>query len=203
VVGKSPTSTTLTPTSQTVLQGAKVSVTATVAGNSTQSYPTGTVKFSVGGSTVGTVSLAYASSTSSTATLSASTSSVPPGTYPITAVYSGDGTHLPSNSNSGAVTVTVNPTTPVTVAISPNPVPADTSFTLTATIHGKDNPSGTVFFYVNGTQDLTSANVSNGVGQVTVLAGTLASGTYQITATYAGDANNPTGTSPAVTLTVQ
>jgi hypothetical protein len=110
---------------------------------------------------------------------------------------------LPSTSNGSSVTVTIKPTTPVTLAIAPNPVPADTSFMLTATINGKDSPSGTVFFYENGTTVLTSGNVSNGVATVTVPAGTLASGTYQMTATYAGDANNPTGTSPAVSLTVQ
>jgi hypothetical protein len=99
--------------------------------------------------------------------------------------------------------VTVNATTPVTLAIAPNPVPADTSFTLTATVKGKDSPSGTVFFY-DGTQELVSANVgSGGVAQVTVTVGTLAAGTYSITASYAGDSNNPAGTSSAVSLTVQ
>lgn len=203
VVGKSPTSTTLTPTSQSVLQGASISITATVVGNSTHGSPTGTVKFMTGSTVLATETLSYESSTTAEATLTASTTSVPAGTYPVSASYSGDSGNLPSTSNGSSVTVTIKPTTPVTLAIAPNPVPADTSFMLTATINGKDSPSGTVFFYENGTTVLTSGNVSNGVATVTVPAGTLASGTYQMTATYAGDANNPTGTSPAVSLTVQ
>jgi hypothetical protein len=96
--------------------------------------------------------------------------------------------------------VTAVDTTPVTLAISPNPVPSDMSFKLTATITGKYSPSGTVAFYVNGSQDLASGNVSNSVATVTVPAGTLASGTYSMTAYYAGDSNNPSGTSAALTV---
>jgi hypothetical protein len=43
----------------------------------------------------------------------------------------------------------------------------------------------------------------SGVATVTIPAGTLAAGSYQITADYAGDSNNPATNSPAITLTVQ
>jgi len=201
VLAKGTTSTALTPTTQTLLQGGSASLTATVTTNSPYGAPTGSVKFLVGTTTVGTVALAYENSTSSSATLTASTASIAAGAYSVSASYTGDSGNLASNSN--AVTVIVTPTTPVTLAISPNPVPVNTSFIMTATVKGKDSPSGTVFFHVNGTQDLASANVSGGVAQVTVPAGMLAAGTYQITAQYAGDSNNPAGTSPAVSLTVQ
>lgn len=201
VLAKGTTSTALTPTTQTLLQGGSASLTATVTTNSPYGAPTGSVKFLVGTTTVGTVALAYENSTASSATLTASTASIAAGAYSVSASYTGDSGNLASNSN--AVTVIVTPTTPVTLAISPNPVPVNTSFIMTATVKGKDSPSGTVFFHVNGTQDLASANVSGGVAQVTVPAGMLAAGTYQITAQYAGDSNNPAGTSPAVSLTVQ
>jgi hypothetical protein len=201
VVSNAPTSTALTPANQIVVEGANASITATVTGNAALSSPTGSVKFILGTTTIGTVTLKAENSTNSTATLTAPTTSIAPGNYTVTARYGGDSTHLASSSNS--VTVIVNPTTPVALTISPNPVPASSSFTLTATITGKDNPSGTVAFYANGTQDLASGNVSGGVAKVTLPTGTLASGTYSITAYYAGDTNNPSGTSPAVSLTVQ
>ena len=201
IEGKAATSTVLTPASQSVLHNANVSLTATVNGSSTHGAPSGTVKFMSGSTVIATGTLKAQSSTASAVTIGESTVSVAPGKYTVMATYGGDGYNLPSSS--GAVTVTVEDSTPVALTISPNPVAADASFTLTATINGKDNPSGTLEFYVNGTQNIASANVSNSVAQVTVEAGTLTSGTYSVTAYYAGDANNPTGTSPAVSLTVQ
>jgi len=201
VVAKAVTALSLTPASQSVMQDGTATVTATVTGNSPLGAPTGSVKFMTGATTIGTVALTAKSSTTSTAKLSALTTGIAAGSYPVTASYGGDSNDLPSSSNS--VTVIVTAGTPVSLAISPNPVASNASFALTATITGKDSPSGTVSFYANGTQDLASANVTNGSGQVTLPAGTLAAGTYQITAQYAGDANNPKGTSPAVSFTVQ
>jgi len=201
VFAKAATTITLMPATQTVTQGATISIDATVTGNSAQGSPSGQLKFLVGSTTVGTAALEQVLGGQSFATFTASTASVAPGTYSVTASYGGDSVNLPSTSK--AITVTVVAGTPVSLAISPNPVPADTNFTMTATIHGKDTPTGTVAFYVNGSQDLASGTVSGGVAKVTVPAGTLASGTYQMTAQYAGDSNNPSGTSPAVSLTVQ
>jgi hypothetical protein len=192
----------LTPASQTVLQGGTATFTATAAGTSPNGAPSGKVSFLLGSTVLATETLSTTANDMAQAILSEATAGVPTGTYSITASYSGDEWNLPSRSS--AATVTIGSTTPVTLAISPNPVPAADSFTLTATIKGKDNPSGTVIFYVNTTQDLASATVgSGGVAAVTLPSGTLAAGTYQVTAYYAGDTNNPSGTSPAVSLTIQ
>jgi len=81
-------------------------------------------------------------------------------------------------------------------------VPANASFTLTATVQA-NKPTGTVVFY-DGSSELASATLNgSGVGQIKLPAGTLAAGTYSMTAYYAGDANNPSATSSAVSLTVQ
>jgi hypothetical protein len=205
VIGKKATKLLLTPASQTLMQGATAAFTATVTGSSPfgYGYPTGTVKFLLGPTVLGTQALSYSGSYMSDAALSLATTGFPAGTYSITASYSGDTYNLPSTSTS-SVTITISPTTPVTVAASPNPVPAGDSFTLTATVKGKDNPGGTVIFYIGNTQELASTAVgSGGVAKVTLPSGTLPSGTYQLTAYYAGDANNPSGTSPAVTLTIE
>jgi hypothetical protein len=90
----------------------------------------------------------------------------------------------------------------ITVAANPNPVPAGQSFKLTATLMGSPLPTGTVVFYA-GSRDIGSTTVNgSGVATVTVAAGTLTSGSYQITGYYAGDSNNVAITSSPVTLTV-
>jgi len=193
---------TVSPASQTLLQGATASFSAAVTGSSPFGYPTGVVTFSFGKTVLGTATLKETTSTASSATFSAATTSVPAGTYTITAAYSGDANNLGSSSSS-TVTITVPTSTRVMLTASPNPVPADSSFTLTATPEGKVTPTGTVIFY-NGTNQLASTNLnSSGVATITVPAGDLAAGTYSLTAYYAGDSNNASGTSPALSLTVQ
>jgi len=134
------------------------------------------------------------------ATFAFSTAGFSPGTYSITAKYSGDTYNLPSS-----VTLPVTLAYPaVTVSASPNPVPANASTVLTAVVPsgGEGTATGTVLFYA-GSQELASAPVnSSGDAVITLPAGTLAEGSYQLTAQYEGDAKHPAGTSVAVTLTV-
>ena len=56
--------------------------------------------------------------------------------------------------------------------------------------------------YAGGTS-LGSHALAQGIASITIPAGTLAEGEYQLTAYYAGDKTNPAVTSPAITLTVQ
>ena len=203
IVNKPATKLVLTPASQTLIQGATIAITAGITGTSAYGYPSGTVKFLLGSTVLATEMLYNDETNSSYAYLSDATTGVPAGTYQVTASYSGDIFNLPSTSSSPA-TIIIQALTPVTLAVSPNPVPAGDSFTLTATVNGKDTPTGTVIFYTGGTQQLASTSVgSGGVAKVTLPSGTLAAGTYQLTAHYAGDANNPAGTSSVVMLTIQ
>jgi len=175
-------------------QTASFSVTVSNAG---ATYPpTGTVTLYLG-----TQALLSGTLTGTVAALSASTAGVAPGTYSITAKYSGDAYNQPSTSS--AVTVTVQKGVTITVSATPNPVPAGDAFSLTAKVAGNSStPTGTVIFS-NGSQELSGANLVNGVATANIPANTLTAGTYSITAAYAGDSKNPSGTSAAYSLTVQ
>jgi large repetitive protein len=122
------------------------------------------------------------------------------GTYQLTAKYSGDTWNAPSSVTYPVVLAYP----PVTVSASPNPVPANASTVLTAVVPsgGEGTATGTLLFYA-GSQELASAPVnSSGDAVITLPAGTLAAGSYPLTAQYEGDAKHPAGTSLAVTLTV-
>jgi hypothetical protein len=87
--------------------------------------------------------------------------------------------------------------------VSPSTANFGQSVTLTATVTGTgiaSTPTGTVTFY-NGTTDL-GAGTLNGSGVATYTTTTLAPNTYSLTASYGGDTNFGTSTSPAQPLTV-
>jgi hypothetical protein len=198
LVPKTATSVAVTPTSQTLTGGNSATFVATVTGSSSYGFPTGTVTLLYNGSTLLTSDLSGATSTTSDAKLTASTTGIPPGTYSVKVSYSGDSLNNPSTS--GPVTVTVL-ADDVTLTASPNPLPAGDSLVLTATVTGKDSPTGTVIFYANSSQ-IASHSLSSGVATVMLPTGTLAAGTYSLTAYYAGDTNNPSSTSAPLSLTV-
>jgi len=99
--------------------------------------------------------------------------------------------------------------TPTATALtsSPNPSKFGQTVTFTATVtvqpgfDTKDKPTGTVSFFDGTTKIGTSSLNSSGVATLPVT--TLAVGTDSITATYSGDTNFATSTSPAVQQVVQ
>ena len=111
--------------------------------------------------------------------------------------------------NAGAVTSLLNQSNPAPAA--PSPLPSTTTLsvssasagpaqklTFTATVTGFA-PTGTVSFQA-GTTALGSAPVANGIA---TLSGSFASaGSYSVTATYSGDANNTPSSSTAVTVVI-
>jgi hypothetical protein len=202
VLARSPSTTTVSPATQSLNIDSTVKLTATVTGTNTNYYyPTGTVTFTYGSTVLSTASLS-GSGQVQTAKLSEATTGLPAGTYTVGVNYSGDTYNAPS-STTATVTLT-QPKDSVAVTASPNPVLANTAFNLTATATGiSKTPTGTVAFYA-GTTALAGATLNgSGAATVTIPAGTLAAGTYQITADYLGDSNNPATNSPAITLTVQ
>jgi hypothetical protein len=99
-----------------------------------------------------------------------------------------------------ATVVPLQTTTALTASAST--VTVGSSLTLTATVTsspGSTTPTGTVTFY-NGSTPLGTGTVTNGVA--TYSTQSLAVGTYSITATYSGDANHASSTSPAISVAV-
>jgi hypothetical protein len=138
-----------------------------------------------------------------TASLTAPTNgSIPPGTYAITAKYSGDSSDQASTSSVADVAVVA--VTSITLTVSPNPVPADNSVTITAKVketYDSGTPTGTVDFTLGGT-DLGPVTLTSGTAVTNVSVTGIAPGTYPVTATYSGDARNAASTK-TVNLTVQ
>ncbi|MFI8105865.1 Ig-like domain-containing protein [Streptomyces sp. NPDC086023] len=166
--------------------------------------PTGTVDFTVDGALVADdVQLQPTQSgTSSTASFTTNTD-LTVGDHTVGASYGGDATHAPSSGTTTLAVALVTTTT--SVACDPNPVTAGQTSACTATVNGggEPAPTGTVVFTVNG-ESVTSPLVPGAGGSSTATFTTntaLAVGSYQVTATYEGDARH-SGSSGSTTLAV-
>ena len=121
-----------------------------------------------------------------------------PGTY-------GSSASPATNKNdsyfSGTGTVTILPATTTTLALTGGATPADpgTPLTFTATVTGSA-PTGSVVFYAGTTQ--LGTGTLNGSSQATLTTSSLAIGSYNITARYAGNATNATSTSAPLAIVI-
>ncbi|MBF0567445.1 MAG: Ig-like domain repeat protein [Nitrospirae bacterium] len=186
VVRTATTTTTLTSSVNPSTLGDSVTFTATVAG--TGSTPTGTVTFMDNGTTMGSASIANGQAAYTTSSLS-------PGTHPITAVYSGDNNSTASTS--AVLNQAVAPVTATTVvASSLNPSTYGTSVIFTATISSTTSPTGTAVFMDNTT--IVAALALDGNGQAAYTTSALSVGEHPITVVYSGDGNNLSSTSAAL-----
>ena len=149
---------------------------------------TGTVTFTSNGSTLCTVTLPTASCTTSTA--------LDPGTYDVTATYSGD-----SNYNGAAATGATFIVTKADTSMTESAAPASVAYGAQDTLSVAGLPgtaSGTVTFTSGGstlcttTLPVTSCQTST----------SLAPGTYAVTATYPGDSDFNGTTATGATFTV-
>jgi subtilase family serine protease len=181
----SPTTTTLTSSSNPANAGTSVTFTATVTGSS----PTGTVTFNNGTTALGTGTLSSGKATFATSTL-------PAGGYSITAVYGGDSKNVRSTSAVLIQTIEAVAGTATTTAIvssgSPAALGAQITFTATVTTTSGNAPGGAVTFR-DGSVPLGFANVgsvSTSSGTAAFMTSALSPGTHQITGLYSGDANN-------------
>ena len=185
---------TLSATPNPATVGQVVTISATASGSG--ATPSGTVSFNYGARTLATVPLA-----SGSASISPSTAGLPAGNYVLTASYSGD-----SNYNaavSANYPVTLNKMTPtVTLSAAPNPVGFGQSVTIAATASGSGaTPTGTVSFKYGS---LTLANLSLAGGAASFSPSTvgLPAGTYDLTASYSGDANYSAANSASYGITL-
>ena len=134
---------------------------------------TGTLTFTSGGSTLCTAVLPAASCDTS--------ASLAPGTYPVTATYSGDSNHSGATATGASFTVT-KADTAMTEAVSPPSIGYGSQDTLSVTgLPG--GATGTVTFTAGGSTLCTAVLPSTSCQTAT----TLPAGTYNVTATYTGD----------------
>jgi len=163
-----------------------ITLTASVKGSS----PTGSVSFASNGVALGTVTVING-------LISLSATFPAPGTYTITATYSGDSNNQPS---SATLALAVAPVVTTTHFGLPSPTPgANQPVAFLATVSG-DEPTGTLTFSVAGatigTVSLSNSNASFSYAFPTA-------GTVVVTATYSGDAANlPSSSTDPVTVMV-
>jgi hypothetical protein len=193
VVKQAQTATTVTATPTPGIAGGPETITATVKVTAGSGTPTGTVTFTSGTTQLGSAPL----TNGGTATI---TPALAQGSYQIVATYSGDANNQGSASAPLALTV-VQATTQTALAVTPNPALVLAPITFTATVTGNGGaPTGSVNFLANG--NVIGAGTLNTSGTATFATSTLAAGTYAVTASYTGDANDAGSTSLPVSLTV-
>jgi hypothetical protein len=179
--GKSTTSTRFTSSLTPSIYGQKVTWTATVT-SSGSIRPTGNVRFTWSGYTIGSATL----NSSGVATLTRSNLNAD--SYPLTAVYAGDAAHLGSTS---AVLnqVVLETTSAATLTSSPNPSTKGQAVTFTAKISSPTvMPTGPVTFTsTSGKTVLGTAQLTGGKAKLAV--SSLPVGSTKVTVTYYGDSN--------------
>jgi hypothetical protein len=202
VVKQAQTSTTLVASPNPGIAGKGVTLTAAVQVIVGVATPTGTVTFTdttaSGTATLGSASLGLAGMATISPTLA-------PGTHSIVATYAGDANDDGSASAAFPLTV-VLATTQTVVASTPNPALVLATITFTATVTGNGGtPTGSVNFLAGATS-MGAANLvasgTPGTATATFTDSGLPAGSYQITASYAGDTNDSPSTSAAMTQTV-
>ncbi|MGD0195955.1 MAG: Ig-like domain repeat protein [Candidatus Dormibacteria bacterium] len=160
----------------------------TLSDNGLPGNATGTVTFTSGGSTLCVATLPATSCDTS--------STLAPGTYPVTAAYSGDGNYNPATATGASFTVT-KAATSMTDAAAPASIPYGTQDTVSvAGLPG--DATGTVTFSSGGSP-LCTATLPAISCQTSA---TLAPGTYPVTAVYSGDANYLGTTATGASFTV-
>ena len=178
---------TLTSSADPSIAGKSVTFTATVTG--TTVTPTGTVQF-LNGSTV------VATKTLNGGIASTSTKWLVPGSYTITAVYSGDANY-PGGSSAPLIQIVVTgTTTTLTSSLNPSTYNQPVTFTAKVTATAGSVPDGEKVTFLHGSVVLGTSSLMGGVATFTT--STLNAGTTDVVAKYAGDSNY--GASSSATL---
>jgi subtilase family serine protease len=196
-VTKGSTTDVLTVQPSPVVVGQTVTLTATVSAlPPAGGMPNGTVTFRDGTTTIGSARL------NGSGVAVFQTSALAVGTHNLTAVWGGNSTFIGSTSNGVMEVVSSNPQTPSSTTLSSTLSSSvyGQSVTFTAQVTGAGGtPTGTVTF-LNGTAPLGNMSLINGTATLTIT--TLAPATYNISASYSGDATFIGSTSNTLPLTV-
>ncbi|TFY97100.1 Ig-like domain repeat protein [Ramlibacter humi] len=162
----------------------------TLSSTVTGSSPAGTVTFKNGSTVLGTSALQSGAA-------SYIVPKTAPGSYSITASYSGDAQNADASSNPISANVPIASTTTSLVA-TPNSATTGQTVQLAATVAGYQ-PTGVVTFS-EGNTPVGTANVAG--GKATLGINTLALGSHTFTASFAGDAYNTPSSSGSAVVTV-
>jgi predicted secreted protein len=190
-VNQATTQTTLKIAPNPGLVTLPITFTATVTGNG--AIPGGPVNFMANGNSIG----AGALNASGVASITVST--LPLGAYTVTANYVGDTDDAASISAPQTFNVQLA-TTATGLTINPPQALVGQTVTFTAKVTGNGGtPTGIVSFLSNGTT-LGTAPLNAGVATFTT--SSLAAATYNVTASYGGDAANAASASAAESLTI-
>ena len=207
---------TVTPGSSSITTTQALTVTVGVSGGTSNPTPTGSVTLTGGGYTSVATTLG-----SGSATFTIPAGSLAVGSDMLTANYSPDSssTYTTATGTSSAVTVTQAETTPtVTVTLSSASITTVQSVTVTVAVSGgTGNPASTGSVTLTGGGYTSAATtLSSGSATITIPAGSLAVGSYTLTASYTPDSNSSsiynsasgttaisvTAISPSITFTV-
>ena len=182
--------------------GQNVTFTATVSGAAGGATPDGNVTFFDGSTILGTIPLSPSGAVGA-AIASFTTGSLSNGLHVITATYNGDMQKGIQSATSSPVNQLVLLPSTVALASSSNPSVFGNSVTFTAAVTSASTqtPTGAVNFF-NGAQQIGTANL-NAAGQAVFTTSALPAGTFSITAAYAGDNYNGSGTSNPVSQVVK
>ena len=193
-----PTTTTLTSSVNPSAVGQAVTFTATVSSQATS--VTGSVKF-LDGTTVLNGAAVLLNSTTKVATLT--TTSLALGSHSITAVYSGDNSN--ATSTSAVLTQVVKQTAVLQLASNENPAKVYDAVTFTVTVSATPSggvaPTGSIVFSADGSV-LPNGTIAISGSTASYTTALLAAGSHTITASYAGDDNNTSANSNALTEVV-
>ena len=194
VVNQATPITSLATSSNSIKQGAPVTLTATVTGAG--ATPAGSVAFFSGTTSLGSGTL------NASGVASLATTALPVGTDSVTATYGGNANYNAATSSPVSIAVSAALTPAIKLTSSASTAAYGASVTLTATLTGggTSKPTGSVAFF-NGAASLGSGTL-NSSGVATLAVTTLPVGSDNITASYAGDTNYAPVTSTAVTVTV-
>ena len=200
------TTTTLAGTTGTITAQTPATYTAAVAPAATNTLaPTGNVQFVRTSTITGQVTNlgALIPLVAGKATLTSTT--IPTGTYTISAVYTGDTSFAGSTSNTLALTSTAIPTT-TTIAGLPATVTSTTTSSVTVTVvssTGTGAPTGSIQFTVDAVNFGHSILLSSGGSGYAITSPAplvLTTGTHLVCAIYSGDPTFATSTSTCATV---
>jgi hypothetical protein len=193
------TTTTLRSSTSQLTEGQAFSLSAAVTANSGSNTPAGTVSFYLGQAKIGSATL-----NGGVATLSTTSSSVSPGTYNLTAAYSGSNVDNPSTSPPLTITIAPNVVaTATTLSIDPKQPVAGQSMAMQVNVSTAvpgNVPSGAVTLYLDGSP-IGIFMIASGTGTFSMKAPQ--TGTHAVWAVFATQGDYLTSQSSPANFTVE